>query len=104
MGNSDGELRVEPAVLASTCEAVSTAADHLLAGLKDLDAEVGQVLSSWTGTAGGSYGDAWQQWHAGARKVQSALTTIADGLAQAGRGFEANDHAAATNLRSVDGG
>jgi WXG100 family type VII secretion target len=104
MGNDDGELKVEPAVLASTCEAVSSAAEHLLAGLKSLDGEVGQVLSSWTGTAGGSYGEAWRQWHAGAQKVQSALTTIADGLAQAGRGFEANERAAAESLRSVYGG
>jgi WXG100 family type VII secretion target len=104
VGNSDGELKVEPAVLASTCEAVSSAAEHLLAGLKDLDTEVGQVLGSWTGTAGGSYAEAWRQWHAGAQKVQAALATIADGLAQAGHGFDANERAAALNLRSVEGG
>lgn len=99
-----GELRVEPAVLAAACESLKTGAEHLQAGLRDLDTEVQQTLGSWQGPAGNSYGTAWQQWHEGAQKVQQALAVMAQHLGQASRAFEANEQASAATLRGLQHG
>jgi WXG100 family type VII secretion target len=103
MGSGDDRLVVSPAVLASTGESVGAAAEHLLAGLSDLDAEVVELLGLWTGAAGGSYAQVWRQWHEGAQKVQAVLMLLAEGLGRAGRGFEANESAAQETLGLVDG-
>ena len=59
--SSDGRLNVDPAVLASTCESLSTAAEHLLKELKSLDGTVSGMLAGWQGNSGGAYGQVWGQ-------------------------------------------
>ncbi|MEZ0358068.1 WXG100 family type VII secretion target [Mycobacterium sp. SA01] len=104
-GTGDGGvLKVDPAVLRAACEALTSGAQHLQAGLRDLDTEAQQVLGTWEGSAGGSYGTAWKQWHDGSLKVQQALATIAERLGQAGQAFEAHEQASATQLRGVHRG
>lgn len=99
-----GELRVDPAVLAAACEALTAGAQHLQAGLRDLDTEAQQALGSWEGSAGGSYAAAWRQWHDGSLKVQQALETIAGRLGEAGRAFAANEQNSAARLGGVHNG
>ncbi|MGY4710182.1 WXG100 family type VII secretion target [Mycolicibacterium sp. CBM1] len=99
-----GELRVEPAVLAAACESLSAGAQHLQAGLRDLNSEVTEMLASWQGSAGGSYATAWRQWHEGASKVQRALAVIAENVGQVGRVFEVQEQASATRLRGLGHG
>jgi WXG100 family type VII secretion target len=99
-----GVLKVDPAVLRAACEALTAGAQHLQAGLRDLDAEAQQVLGTWDGSAGSSYGAAWKQWHDGSLKVQQALATIAERLGQAGQTFAANEQASATELGGLHNG
>lgn len=101
---SDGELRVEPAVLRATCHSLSGAADHLRARLQSLDATVTGMTAKWTGSSGGAYGDAWGQWHRGADEVEHALAIMAKLLDSTARGFEASEEQSAEALRSVSGG
>lgn len=104
MTGDGGVLKVDPAVLRAACEALTAGAQHLQAGLRDLDTEAQQVLGTWEGSAGGSYGAAWKQWHDGSLKVQQALATIAERLGQAGQAFEAHERASAAELRGVHRG
>lgn len=104
MSGDGSVLKVDPAVLRAACEALTAGAQHLQAGLRDLDAEAQQVLGSWEGAAGGSYGAAWRQWHEGSLKVQQALATIAERLGQAGQAFVANEQASATELGGLHNG
>jgi WXG100 family type VII secretion target len=101
VGSSDGELRVEPAVLAASCEALSSAAEHLLAQLKSLDGSVTSMLASWQGSSGGAYADAWKLWHQGADEVEQGLSTMAQLLGATGKAFEKQDGATAEELRGV---
>lgn len=88
-------------MLRAACEALTAGAQHLQAGLRDLDAEAQQVLGTWEGSAGGAYGSAWKQWHDGSLKVQQALATIAERLGQAGQAFEAHEQGSAASLRGL---
>ena len=88
-------------MLAAACESLSAGAQHLQAGLEDLDSEVTEMLGSWEGSAGGSYAAAWRQWHDGASKVQHALAVIAENIGQAGKAFEGHEQAAAAQLRGL---
>lgn len=99
-----GELRVEPAVLSATCQALSGAAEHLLGRLSTLDAGVTSMLSGWQGTAGGAYGQAWRMWHEGADEVEKALAIMAELLGEAAKGFESNEQTSSEQLRGVYGG
>jgi WXG100 family type VII secretion target len=104
-GTGDGGvLNVDPAVLRAACEALTAGAQHLQAGLRDLDTEAQQVLGSWEGSAGGSYAAAWRQWHDGSLKVQQALATIAERLGEAGQAFETNEQASASDLGGLHRG
>jgi len=104
-GTGDGGvLNVDPAILRAACEALTAGAQHLQAGLRDLDTEAQQVLGTWEGSAGGSYSAAWRQWHDGSLKVQQALATIAERLGQAGQTFAANERASATELGGLHRG
>jgi WXG100 family type VII secretion target len=90
--------------LKAACDALTAGAQHLQAGLRDLDSETQQVLGTWEGSAGGSYGAAWRQWHDGSLKVQQALATIAERLGQAGQTFAANEQASASELGGLHRG
>ncbi len=104
-GTGDGgALNVDPAVLRAACEALTAGAQHLQAGLRDLDTEAQQVLGSWEGSAGGSYAAAWRQWHDGSLKVQQALATIAERLGEAGQAFEDNEQASEADLGGIQRG
>jgi WXG100 family type VII secretion target len=100
MGDSS-ELRVEPAVLAASCEALSAASEHLLAQLKSLDGTVTSMLSTWRGTSGGAYSDAWALWHRGANEVEQGLATMARLLGDTANGFEEQDQSSSDGLRGV---
>lgn len=91
-------------MLRAACEALTAGAQHLQAGLRDLDTEAQQVLGSWEGSAGGAYGAAWRQWHDGSLKVQQALVTIAERLGAAGQAFAANEQASAADLGGLHRG
>ena len=97
-------MRVEPAVLSGTCEALSGAAEHLLSRLSALDGAVTSMLAGWQGTSGGAYGDAWRMWHEGADEVEKALAIMADLLGEAAKGFESNEQSSSAQLRGVYGG
>ncbi|MCX2934245.1 WXG100 family type VII secretion target [Mycobacterium sp. CVI_P3] len=99
-----GVLNVDPAVLRAACEALTAGAQHLQAGLRDLDTEAQQVLGTWEGAAGGSFSAAWRQWHGGSLRVQQALAAIAERLGQAGQTFAANEQASATELGGIHRG
>jgi WXG100 family type VII secretion target len=101
---SDGQLRVEPAVLRATCHSLSGAADHLQAVLRSLDGTVTGMVGDWQGPSGGAYGDAWTQWHQGAGEVEKALSILARLLDATAKGFESHEQDGAQKLRSVSGG
>jgi WXG100 family type VII secretion target len=101
---SDDLIDVTPEVMQGTSQALTAAAEHLQTGLKDLESEVVRVLAQWQGSAGGSYAEAWQQWHVGAQEVQSALARISAWVAAAGREFEATDGASAQIIDGVHRG
>jgi WXG100 family type VII secretion target len=104
VGSDEGELSVEPAMLAAGCDAMSAAAGQLLNGLKSLDGSVSEMLAGWQGASGGAYGDAWKQWQRGADDVENALALMAALLGKAGDAFAAQDHAAAAATGGVYGG
>lgn len=99
-----GVLNVDPAALRAACEALTAGAQHLQAGLRDLDTEAQQALGAWEGSAGSSYGDAWRQWHDGSLKVQQALATIAERLGRAGQAFADNEQTSAASSRGLHRG
>ena len=101
MADSGGELKADPALLAASCEALSSAADHLLAQLKSLDGTVTSMLATWQGTSGGAYSDIWNTWHRGADEVEQGLAMMARLLGEAGKGYEEQEQAAAEDLRGV---
>ncbi len=101
---SEGQLRVEPAVLRATCQSLSGAAEHLQARLRSLDGTVTGMAGQWRGSSGGAYGEAWAQWHRGAVEVEKALAIMAKLLDATASGFESNDQDGAQSLRSVSGG
>lgn len=100
MGKSD-ELKVEPSVLAASCDALSGAAEHLLEQLKSLDGTVTTMLAAWKGTSGGAYSDAWTLWHRGADEVEQGLALMAHLLGETGKGFEEQDQASSDGLGGV---
>ncbi len=95
---------MDPAVLSATCQSLSGAAEHLLGRLKALDGNVTSMLAGWQGTAGGSYGEAWNQWHRGADEVERALEIMAALLGQAGKTFAAQEQTSAQELRGLHDG
>ncbi|CAJ1509569.1 WXG100 family type VII secretion target [[Mycobacterium] burgundiense] len=104
MTNPDEVIDVDTEALRAAAESLAAGAQHLQEGLKKLDAEVLEMLATWTGVAGGSYRPAWQQWHSGATQVQAALTRIAGWLDAGGLMFESNEDASAQALNGVHGG
>lgn len=101
MGNIDGELKVEPAVLAASCEVLSAAAEHLLEQLRSLDGTVTTMLAAWRGSSGGAYSDAWTLWHRGAHEVEQGLSGMAQRVGAAGRGYEQQEQATSENLGGI---
>ncbi len=98
MGNPTGKLNVSPAVLSGTCESLSAAAEHLLTELKGLDGDVMKMVSRWTGTSGGAYGEAWLQWHRGATEVERGLAVMAQLLGRAADAYAESEQSAAAEL------
>lgn len=94
-------MKVEPAVLGASCEALSAAAEHLLGQLKSLDGTVTSMLAEWRGSSGGAYADAWTLWHRGADEVEQGLALMARLLSDAGRGFEQQDQATSEGVGGV---
>ena len=94
-------LSVDPAVLSGACESLSVAADHLLAELRSLDVAVTEMVGRWTGTAGGSYGEVWQQWHRGAGEVERGLAVMAQLLGRAAQAYSGHEQSAAAELGSL---
>lgn len=103
MSNSGGELKVDTAVMAGTCAALSAAAEHLLRELRALDAAVESMLAAWQGASGGSYSNAWGLWLRGADDVEKGLAIMADLLGQAGKAYQEHDAAARSTLGDVHG-
>lgn len=101
MTGGKGELSVDPAVLAASCQSLSTAADHLLEQLKSLDGTVTSMLATWRGSSGGAYSDQWALWHRGADEVEIALGQMAQLLGQVGKGYEQQEQASAQDLDGV---
>lgn len=104
MGTENGELSVQPPILADACAALSAAADHLLNRLKSLDGNVSDMLSHWQGASGGAYCEAWQLWQRGADDAEKGLALMAALLGRAGGAFAAQDRAAAAMTGGVHGG
>ena len=98
VSSPEQQLSVDPAVLSGTCEGLSAAADHLLAELRSLDAAVMEMVGRWTGTAGGSYGEVWQQWHRGAGEVERGLAVMAQLLGRAAQAYSGHEQSAAAEL------
>jgi WXG100 family type VII secretion target len=101
MAGEGGELKADPAVLAASCEAMSSAAEHLLAQLKALDGTVTSMLAAWQGTSGGAYSDVWKLWLSGADEVEQGLAHLAHALGEAGKGYENQEQASSEALRGV---
>jgi WXG100 family type VII secretion target len=95
---SGDRLNVAPAVLAGACESLSNAAQHLLTELKALDSTVSGMLTGWQGSSGGAYGQAWQQWLTGADEVETALSTMARLLGEAGTAYAHGEQRSASDL------
>jgi WXG100 family type VII secretion target len=101
MAGDWGELEVDPAVLAVSCEAMSSAAEHLLARLTALDGKVTSMLATWQGTSGGAYADVWKLWLGGAGEVEQGLAQMAHALGEAGKGYASQEQASSEVLRGV---
>jgi WXG100 family type VII secretion target len=101
VGGSGGELKVEPAVLVVSCEALSAASEHLLAQLKSLDGTVTSMLATWKGTSGGAYSDVWTKWQQGADEVEKGLAAMAHLLGEAGKGYDEQEQASGESLGGV---
>jgi WXG100 family type VII secretion target len=104
MGDVGGKLNIDPAVLSATCESLSAAADHLLSELKSLDGAVTEMVGRWTGSSGGAYGEAWQQWHRGAAELEGGLAVMAQLLGRAADAYADHERGAAADLRGISGG
>jgi WXG100 family type VII secretion target len=104
VGNDDGTIEADPAVLSSTCEALAGAAEHLLSELTSLDDTVTGMLARWQGGAGDSYKKVWTMWHQGADEVEKALATTARLLGHAADVYEAQEQAGVDKLRGVHRG
>ena len=85
-------------MVAGSYESLSAAARHLLGELKSLDATVSGMLTGWQGASGQAYGQAWRQWLAGAREVESALSTMAGLLGDAGNAYAQREQESAAGL------
>lgn len=101
MTSGGEQLRVEPAALTATCQALSGAADHLRSQLKTLDGNVTSMLRQWRGDSGGSYSSAWTLWQQGADEVERSLAVMARLLGEAGTGFTAQDRAGRAELSGL---
>lgn len=77
---------------------MSGAAEHLLNELKSLDGTVSGMLAGWQGGSGGAYGQAWGQWLSGAQEVETALSTMARLLGEAGKAYAHGDQGSASDL------
>jgi WXG100 family type VII secretion target len=104
VADSGGELQAEPAVLAASCEALSSATDHLLQQLKSLDGTVTSMLATWKGTSGGAYSDVWDRWHQGADEVEKGLAMMAHLLGEAGKAYEEQEQTSSDSVRGIYGG
>jgi WXG100 family type VII secretion target len=100
----DSRLQVDPAVIAGFAQSLSGAAESLQRRLDELNGHVGETLGGWQGRAGGAYSAIWEHWHRGATEVESALSTLARLVGQAGVEFERNETTSAAVLRAVDSG
>jgi WXG100 family type VII secretion target len=96
-------LRVDPAVLATTCSSLSAAAEHLLSELRTLDSQVETLLANWRGQSGGTYKEAYVMWSKGADEVEKGLAIMADLLGHAGRRYAEQDAAAREQLDGLHG-
>jgi len=101
--NSGGELRADPAVLATTCASLSAAADHMLTQLQTLDSQVEAMLANWRGQSGGTYREAYVMWSKGADEVEKGLAIMADLLGHAGNRYAEHDAAARAQLDGLHG-
>ncbi len=104
MTSACGRLNIETSVLSSACEALSAAADRLLSELTSLDGAVMEMNSRWTGSSGGAFRDAWQQWHQGAAEVERGLAVMSQLLDRAADAYSEHEQAEASELRAISGG
>ncbi|MGH3495184.1 MAG: WXG100 family type VII secretion target [Sciscionella sp.] len=84
---------VEPWEIASAAGVVRDAGEELQLGLDRLGLEVHTLLDGWSGRAGASFADGWQEWRAGAVDVLRALDSMAQLLDATGRGYAAAESA-----------
>jgi WXG100 family type VII secretion target len=101
VADSGGELKTDPAVLAASCEALSSASEHLLGQLKSLDGTVTSMLAGWKGASGSAYSDVWKLWLRGADETEQGLAHMARALGEAGKAYESQEQATSAELRGV---
>lgn len=104
MASTSGRLNIETSVLSRPCETLSAAADRLLSELTSLDSTVAEMNSRWTGSSGGAYRDAWQQWHQGAPEVERGLAVMSRLLGRAADAYTGHEQAEASDLRATSSG
>lgn len=63
-----------------------------------------EMNSRWTGSSGGAYRDAWQQWHRGAAEVERGLAVMSQLLGRAADAYIEHEQAEASELGATRGG
>lgn len=97
----DATISVEAAGLTASGESLGSAAELLLARLRDLDGQVQDMLGRWQGSSGGAYSSAWDLWREGAAEVELGLSIMAQLVAKAGGMYADNEAQSAQALGGV---
>jgi WXG100 family type VII secretion target len=83
------EVRVSTGDVAAKAAAVGREAQEIEARLAHLTAQMGELASSWTGAAAGSFQGLYGEWERTARQVKASLDQIALSLRGAGQEYDA---------------
>lgn len=93
------EVRVSTGDVAAKAASVGREAQEIEARLAALTAQMGELATSWTGAAAGSFQSLYGDWARTARRVQASLDAIAVALRSAGQEYDAVEQRVASAFR-----
>jgi WXG100 family type VII secretion target len=94
------DIKVTSQDLHSVSGQLTSGSSDIESRLAQLNAQVkGLVDSGWTGAASGSFGGLFEQWHASANQLKTALDGIAGQLSSAANTYEQTEAQLASQLR-----
>jgi WXG100 family type VII secretion target len=97
-------FNTETATMAQASSHVTDVNSQISSELSSLESAVEAVQAYWTGAGASSFQQLMSKWNEDSKKLNTALSNIADQIGQSGKAYQSQDDAANQAIKSAGSG